>query len=69
MHELLDPVQRRLAPLAVELGRLLRKSPSMSGIGAVDVGAAGDHEGLEPRGRVAEGAAAPEARFLNFLSV
>jgi hypothetical protein len=30
VHELLDPVQRRLAPLAVELARFFFSSPTFS---------------------------------------
>src|SRR5499426_4697284 len=57
VDELLDAVQRRLAPLAVELGRLLSEEPVDVGIATVHEGAAGDHEGLEADRRVAEGAA------------
>ena len=43
----------------VELGRLLPEEPVDVGIAAVHVRPSGGHEGLEPRGRVAERTAGP----------
>src|SRR5215471_1323510 len=67
VHELLDAMQRRLAPLAVELGRLLAEEPVDVGIATVHEGAAGDHEGLEADRRVAEGAADAVGEVLQLL--
>src|SRR5262249_31770124 len=49
VHELLDTVQRRLAPLLVELGALLAEEPVDVRVAAVHVRAAGRDEGLDPR--------------------
>ena len=68
VDQLLDPLQRGLAALGVELGGLLLEQPVDVGVAAVDVGAAGGDEGLQPRGRVAEGAARAWIRFLSFFS-
>src|SRR5712691_4581883 len=57
VHELLDLVQRRCAPRAVELARLLLKQRVDVGIAAVDIGASLDDESLKPGGGVAERAA------------
>src|SRR5262245_51026126 len=46
VHHLLDALQRRLAPLAVELAGLLTKEPVDVGIAAVDVRPARHHEVL-----------------------
>src|SRR5215472_4156930 len=67
VHELLDAMQRRLAPLAVELACLLAEEPVDVGIAAVHEGAAGDHEGLEADRRVAEGAADAVGEVLQLL--
>src|SRR5580765_4504038 len=53
VDHLLDSVQGRLAPLRIELTRLLTEEPVDIGIASVDVGATGGHEGLDPGGRVA----------------
>src|SRR5437867_973503 len=58
MDELLDAVQRRLAPLRVQLARLLAEQSIDVAITAVNVVAAGGDEGLDSRRRVAEGATA-----------
>src|ERR1043166_9021425 len=58
VHELLDLVQHRLALRVVEFGRLLREQGVDIGIAAVGIDAALRDEGLDPGGRVAEGAAA-----------
>src|SRR5207245_9789089 len=57
VDELLDPVQHRLAPLVIELCRLLAEQAVDVGVAAVDVGAARGDERLQPRGGVTEGAA------------
>src|SRR2546425_7235370 len=57
VHELLDVVEHRLAPLPVELAGLLSEEPVDVGIAAVDVGTTGGDEGLEADRRVPEGAA------------
>src|SRR5262245_29540135 len=57
VNELLDLVQRRFAPSAVEFGRLLLEQRVDVGIAAVHIGAALRHEGFEARGGVAEGGA------------
>jgi hypothetical protein len=58
VDELLDAVQRGLAPLRVEIARLLQEEPVDVGIASVDVGAARGDERFDSRGGVAEGAAA-----------
>src|SRR6516225_599123 len=65
--ELLDPVQACLAALAIELSTLLAKQPVDVGIAAVDIRSAADREDLEPRGRVAEGAADAVGEILQLL--
>src|SRR6059036_3087754 len=55
VHELLDPLERRLALLPVHLARLLAEEPVDVGIAAVDVGAGGGDERLEAGRRVPEG--------------
>src|SRR5262249_55535561 len=64
VHELLDPVQGRLAALAVELRRLLPEEPVDVGIAAVDVSAAGHDEGFEAGWRVAERGARAQHEIL-----
>src|SRR6516165_3430673 len=54
VDELLDPVQRRFAPRAIELARLLLEQRVDVRIVAVDIGAALHNEGFKPRGSVAE---------------
>src|SRR5437870_5180774 len=55
VHELLDPLERRLALLPVHLARLLAEEPVDVRIAAVDVGAASGDERLEAGRRVPEG--------------
>src|SRR3989441_1438729 len=55
VHELLDPLERRLAPLPVHLARLLAEEPVDVRVAAVDVGATGGDERLEAGRRVPEG--------------
>src|SRR5262245_24388623 len=57
VDELLDPVQRRLAALAIHLGRLLTEEPVDVGVASVGEGTAAYHERFEPRRRAAERAA------------
>src|SRR5206468_6369316 len=57
VDELLDAVQRRLAPLLVELGALLAEEPIDVRVAAVHVRAARRDEGFDPRRGVAEGGA------------
>src|SRR5713226_9511132 len=57
VHELLDLVQRRCAPRAIELARLLLEQRVDVGIAAVDIGASLDDESFKPGGGVAERAA------------
>src|SRR5262249_50763903 len=57
VDKLLDLVQRRLTPRAVEVARLLIEQRIDVGITAVDVGAALRHESFKTRGGVAEQAA------------
>src|SRR5256885_16473728 len=52
-------MEKRLALLRVELTRLLLEEPVDVGVPPVGVGAARDHERLQPGGRVAEDAAQP----------
>src|ERR687888_1791910 len=59
VDELLNAVQRRLTTFGIELHRLLLEQAVDVRIAAVHVRAAGRDECLEPRGRVAEGAARP----------
>src|SRR5919201_5458381 len=56
VDELLDPMEHRLAPLPVDLGRLLSEESLDVGVAAVGVGAAGGDPRLEPGRRVPEGA-------------
>src|SRR5262245_23974046 len=58
VDELLDPVQRRLPPLGVDLVRLLQEEPVDVLVAPRDIGAAGGDERLDARRRVAEGATA-----------
>ena len=58
MHQLLHPVEQRLALLVVELGGLLREQLVDLGVAAVNVGAALDDEGFQAGRGVAEGGAA-----------
>src|SRR5262245_10724795 len=67
VHELLDAVERRLAPLAIELPGLLAKESVDIGIAPVDVHAAGRHEGLDAGGGVAEQRAVGVHEVLEFL--
>lgn len=55
--ELLDLVQHGLAPLAIRLGGLFLEQPVDVRIAAVDISPARDHESVEARGGIAEGAA------------
>src|SRR2546430_2331494 len=57
VDELLDAVQRRLAPLLVELGALLAEEAIDVRVAAVYVRAARRDEGFDPRRGVAEGGA------------
>src|SRR5438876_5335505 len=67
VDELLDPVQHRLAPLAIQLGALLPEEPVDVGITSVDVGAAGGHEGLDAGRRIPEGSADAVDEVLQLL--
>src|SRR5262249_55880236 len=67
VHELLDPVEHRLAPLAVELAGLLPEESVDVGVAAVDVGTAGGHERFGANGRIAEGAADAVAEILQLF--
>src|SRR5919197_4748853 len=67
VHELLDLHEDRLALLPVELRGLLAEEPVDVRVAAVDVRAAGHHEGFEPRGRVAERSAGPVREVLVLL--
>src|SRR5258705_3741399 len=58
VDELLDAVQGGLAPLRVEIARLLQEKPVDVRIASVDVRASGGDEGFDPRRGVAEGSAA-----------
>src|SRR6185436_14406192 len=53
----LDALERRLAPLRIVLARLLAHEALDVRVAAVREGAAGRHEGVESRGRVATRAA------------
>src|SRR5262249_36102381 len=57
VDDLLDPVEHRLAPAAIELAGLLSEESVDLGIAAVDVGPAGGDEGLETDRCVAKRAA------------
>src|SRR5256886_3849227 len=57
VHDLLDLVQQRLALLAIQLGSLILEERIDLRIAAVDIGTAGDDEGLQARRRVAKRAA------------
>src|SRR5215470_6261095 len=57
LDDLLHLLERRVAPLGVQLGGLLAEEAVEVWVAAVDVGAVGDHEGLEASGRIAKGAA------------
>ena len=67
VHELLDPVERRLAPLPIELAGLLPDEPIDIGIAAIDVGATSGDEGLEADRRVPERAADAVDEVLQLL--
>src|SRR3989442_9718243 len=60
-------MQGRLAPLGIQLGRLLQKQPIDVAVAPVDIGAAGGDERLDSRGRVAEGAATALDEALELL--
>src|SRR2546429_9881794 len=69
VHELLDPVQDRLALLWVQLARLLPIEPVDVRVATVGADPTRDDEGLDAGGRVAEGGApdpdeTPELLFL-----
>ena len=57
MNQLLDAMQGRLAPLPVELGRLVPEEPVDVRIAPVDIDAARGGERLDPGGRVSENSA------------
>src|SRR5437660_11454829 len=57
VNELLEAPQGRAPPLGVHLRRLFSEDSVEVVIGAVDIGPARVHEGLNARGRSAEGAA------------
>src|SRR3989441_179543 len=57
VDELLNPVQDRLALLFVQHGCLLTEQPVDLGIAPIGVHSTRCHEGLDPCGRIAEGAA------------
>src|SRR3990170_2624568 len=65
--ELLHLVQDGLAALPIQLGRLLLEEAVDVGVAAIDVVPAGDREGLETRGGVAEGPARPLDEVLELL--
>src|SRR4029450_12737394 len=67
VDELLDAVQGRLAPLRVQLVRLLLEEAVDIGVAAVDVRAAPDDEGLDSSRGIAEGAAGAGDEPLVFL--
>src|SRR2546430_12413905 len=67
VDQLLDAMEKRLALLRVELTRLLLEEPVDVGVPPVGVGAARDHERLQPGGRVAEDAAQPVDDGLELL--
>src|SRR5204863_1063457 len=67
VDELLDPVQRGFAAGAVERGGLLANEPVDVGVASIDVRSGADREHLEPRGRVAEGAADAVGQILQLL--
>src|SRR5215813_11156274 len=67
LDELLDAMERGLAALPVELGRLLPKEPVDIGIAAVHVRATRHYEGLEPGRRVAERGTRAEHKVLEGL--
>src|SRR5262249_29925216 len=60
-------MERRLAPLAIEIGGLLTEESVDVGIASVHVGAAGGHEGLEPGRRIAECRARAQDEVLELL--
>src|SRR5262245_53491296 len=63
-------MQGRLAPLGIELDCLLAEEPIDVGMTSVGVGAARDHEGLDPGGRVPEGSAgALDDALVRFLGI
>src|SRR3989442_7231194 len=67
VHELLDPVEHRLAPLTIELTGLLSEEPVDVGIATVDVGTAGGDERLEADRRIPAGAADAVDEILELL--
>src|SRR3989441_6211327 len=67
VDQLLDAMEKRLSLLRVELTRLLLEEPVDVGVPPVGVGAARDHERLQPGGRVAEDAAQPVDDVLELL--
>src|SRR5438876_6907622 len=67
VHELLDPVEHRLAALTIELAGLLSEEPVDVGIATVDVGTAGGDERLEADRRIPEGAADAVDEILELL--
>src|SRR5262245_40065692 len=67
VHELLDAVERPLAPLAIQLPGLVAKEPVDVGVAPVDVHAARRDEGLDAGGGVAEYRAAGVHEVLEFL--
>src|SRR5256712_9878508 len=67
VDQLLDALEKRRSLLRVELTRLLLAEPVDGGVPPVGVGAARDHERLQPGGRVAEDAAQPVDDVLELL--
>src|SRR5438552_9350031 len=67
VDQLLDAMEKRLALLRVELTRLLLEEPVDVGVPPVGVGAARDHERLQPGGRVAKDAAQSVDNVLELL--
>src|SRR5438128_4174578 len=67
VDQLLDAMEERLSLLRVKLTRLLLEEPVDVGVPPVGVGAARDHERLQPGGRVAEDAAQPVDEVLELL--
>src|SRR5205809_5236456 len=67
VDELLDAVEGGLAPLAIHLADLLAEESIDVRVTSIDVGPAGRHERVDPRGRVAEGAGADVDQILQLL--
>ena len=67
VNELLEVPQGRAPPLGVHLRRLFPEESVDVVIAAVDIGAARGHEGLNARGRIAEGAAGALDEVLELL--